>query len=65
MKTNIKVVSCFDGNREAVDFFTDMIACDLSRCRLVTISYTKSDEGEIKIRKVSADTGGQVIKFDL
>ncbi len=37
--------------------------CDLSRCRLVTISYTKSDEGEIKIRKVSADTGGQVIKL--
>ena len=25
MKTNIKVVSCFDGNREAVDLFTDMI----------------------------------------
>ena len=26
MKTNIRVVSCFDGDREAEDFFTDMIA---------------------------------------
>ena len=25
MRTNIRVISCFDGSREATDFFTDMI----------------------------------------
>ena len=43
MKTNIKVVSCFDGNMEAVDFFTDMIV-DRIREDGKIIPFPKNEE---------------------
>ena len=47
MKTNIKVVSCFDGDREAVDFFTDMIA-DRIKAEGKIIPFPKNEENVVE-----------------
>ena len=47
MKTNIRVVSCFDGDREAEDFFTDMIA-DRIRAEGKIIPFPKNEENVVE-----------------
>ena len=43
MKTNIKVVSCFDGDREAVDFFTDIFVNRIKEDEKI-VPFPKNEE---------------------
>ena len=59
MKTNIRVVSCFDGDREAEDFFTDMIA-EKIRAEGKIIPFPKNEENVVESEQKSDYNKGVV-----